>query len=190
MTGHNTRPLAYRRVLRRTLPPTLDAEWGGRVLFVMLNPSTADEHTDDPTIRRCLGFARRFGCSEMRVVNLYELRATSPRDLARVQEPDRFEDDEETADGIIHLEASTVDLVIAAWGASLPHPEGLTRALHVRSLLRAATIGSGGSLRCLGMTSEFHPRHPLYLPADAPLLPYELERDLVAARPDREADHG
>ena len=65
----------YRYVLRRVFGS------GPAVMFVGLNPSTADEHRDDPTIRRCIGFAKRWGYGTVVVTNLYAWRATQPRDL-------------------------------------------------------------------------------------------------------------
>ena len=55
--------------------------------FVMLNPSTADERDDDPTIRKCIGFAKRWGCGGIKVVNLYAFRATNPRDCFAAADP-------------------------------------------------------------------------------------------------------
>src|SRR4051812_49823510 len=73
---------AYRYVLTRQVG-------GGvrRATFIMLNPSTADASNDDPTIRRCIGFAQRWGCGQLAVLNLFAYRATDPADLKRASEP-------------------------------------------------------------------------------------------------------
>src|SRR5437868_5145783 len=55
--------------------------------FILLNPSTADATTDDPTIRRCIGFSRLWGCGRIAVLNLFAFRATQPGDLKRVADP-------------------------------------------------------------------------------------------------------
>ena len=60
---------------------------GGRLLFVMLNPSTADAETDDPTLRRCIGYSRAWGYGGLAVVNLFGLRTTDPRELRRHADP-------------------------------------------------------------------------------------------------------
>ena len=147
---------AHRYVLTRTWDTALPA-----MTWVMLNPSTADAMTDDPTIRRCKAFARREGCGGISVVNLFGLRATDPRDLTDARDPvgpanDRFID--------MHAQAS---LVVAAWGA------GGTlhgRAREVGQRLTAA----GVPLKCLGVTRDGHPRHPLYVRSDAPLIPWQV----------------
>ncbi len=75
----------YRYHLRRQLP-----NLGSRVAtFIMLNPSVADHLVDDPTIRKCLGFCRRWGCGELQVVNLFGVRATDPADMRRGRRPGR-----------------------------------------------------------------------------------------------------
>ncbi len=124
----------------------------GTVLFIMLNPSTADAEMDDPTIRRCIGFARRWGFQELKVGNLFALRATDPRELKRVSDPIGPENDRY----LMHMSGSA-DAVIAAWGA---HGIYRNRSQHVLGLLE-------GTVECLGLTKQGYPRHPLYLRADA-----------------------
>lgn len=126
-------------------------------LFVMLNPSSADALMDDPTIRRCTGFARRLGCGQLEVVNLYALRATNPVELLVHADPIG-----PMNDAAIAWAASRADVVVAAWGAfGGRSPMRQARVEAVRALLPDAVV-------CLGRTRDGHPRHPLYLPADAP----------------------
>ncbi len=139
--------------------------WGGPdgdegMAFIMLNPSTADGETDDPTIRRCIGFAQRERHDGILVANLYALRATDPK--VCMAHPLRTGGAENDA----HLVrvASRCQTIVCAWGANA-EPE---RARHVLGLLR----GNGASVMCLGMTKDGHPRHPLYLRADVPLVPF------------------
>ena len=121
------------------------------VVFVLLNPSTADARHDDPTIRRCLGFARRWGYGGIEVVNLFAYRATDPRVLRTLRDPvgraNRY-----------HVRAALAQaaLVVLAWGAST---EG-NRMIKV------------SHAHCLGLTNAGQPRHPLYLRRDVRPVPY------------------
>lgn len=129
---------------------------GKTAVFVMLNPSTADATQDDPTIRRCIGFARREGCGGLVVVNLFAFRATSPDDMKAAADPVGPEND-------AHIRAVTSAAdgpVIAAWGAHGSHGG---RAAHVRGLI-------GAPLWCLSKTKAGAPGHPLYIKGDAPLI--------------------
>ena len=131
------------------------------VMFIMLNPSTADEFQDDPTVRRCIGFARSWGYEWLTVTNLSPLRATDPRDLmAAGPEPD---DVREKNIGIICHLAETSDMVVAAWGV---HGSDEDRAQRLIEHL------DGLALHCLGTTQDGHPRHPLYIRSDAQPLEY------------------
>ena len=149
----------YRYTLTRTI-----AQAGDRgCLFVMLNPSTADASLDDPTIRRCIGFATREGCARLTVVNLFAYRATDPRDLLDAY---RGGIDIEGPENRRHLNeqiaahGSGRGIIIAAWGA---HPVA-GRAPTIQRWLRDV-----GAL-CLGITAGGHPRHPLYVPSYQPLM--------------------
>lgn len=139
-------------------------EWGlgSPLLFVMLNPSTADAFTVDPTIRRCIGFARRWGAGGITVVNLYGLRSTDPRALN--VHPDPVGPDNDAVIGRV-LSGDGIARVVAAWGAH-------GRADRVATV-RALAAGAGVSLACLGRTKGCSPRHPLYVRGDADLLPLE-----------------
>lgn len=126
----------------------------GVVRWIMLNPSTADAEVDDPTIRRCIGFTRAWGYGSVEVVNLYALRATDPRELARHPDPVGPDND-------LYLRGRDVllvpTLVVCAWGA---HLMAARRAPEVLRLLDA----DGQVPHVLGLTQANQPRHPLYLP--------------------------
>ena len=130
----------------------------GVCCFVMLNPSTADSTQDDPTIRRCIGFAKRWGFNILSVRNLFPWRATDPDDLVRSEKvADIFggnRGDQEL------LAACTADMVVAAWGASVP----FGRDRYAMELF--AKHFSGVKIYCLGKTKGGSPRHPLYVRAD------------------------
>lgn len=134
---------------------------GPLVPFVMLNPSTADAEVDDPTIRRCVGFARQLGAGGLLVVNLYAYRATKPADLFRAEDPVGPDNDE-----VLLETAWDADLaggiLIAAWGANA-RPD---RVEHVLALT------DGVPWRALGVTAAGAPRHPLYVPASTAPTPW------------------
>lgn len=139
----------------------LTRRWGDgpTALFLMLNPSTADASEDDPTIRRCIGFAKREGCGALRVENLYAFRAT---------EPTKMFEHAATAigatDTFIREAVQSVDgPIIAAWGAD---KRSEARAQSVMAMLN----DMGVEVLCLGKTQSGQPRHPLYLKSDAPLV--------------------
>ena len=132
--------------------------------FVMLNPSTADGEVDDPTIRRCIGFAKREGFGGIMVVNLFAFRATDPGDLL-LNSPLNDPRAREFAEAEIRACAEN-GCVVAAWGA---HPATVNRSEGVHSIRRVKEW-AGPSLKCLGVTKSGAPRHPLYLPNDAPLV--------------------
>lgn len=137
---------------RYTLGRSLGVFGSGAVLFVMLNPSTADAEADDPTIRRCMGFARAWGFNRLLVGNLYAYRATLPADLRRVEDAIGPDNDR-------HLQelCGEVRKIICAWGANADRD----RAGRVRTML-----GLNHDLHHLGLTREGQPKHPLYLRAD------------------------
>lgn len=134
------------------------------VTFIMLNPSTADAHEDDPTIRRCKGFARHLAAGKLIVVNLFAFRATKPKVLLAEKEPVGPEND-----GHIRRAAEEAHnsggIVIAAWGAHGGHRD---RDKQVMALLDAWDIFP----KSLAETASGMPRHPLYLPSNCKPLSY------------------
>lgn len=149
----------YRYALRRFLDQRGPR---GQVLFVMLNPSTADAEHDDPTIRRCIGFALAWGFKTLAVCNVYPLRATNPKDLISAgagREGDWAENDHHLIEN-----AKNSELVICAWGARV-----ISRSdeRHVYALLKGITQPN-----VLGLTKQGFPKHPLYLRADTQPQPW------------------
>lgn len=144
-------------------------------VFIGLNPSTADAHQDDPTIRRCVAFARRWGARVMVMLNLYAYRATDPKDLhtwiaLRTAAEMRRESDENMAAirGVLDgTNSFCVDdaPIILAWGAHGAKLDG--RRHRVEQLVWAYT-----QAQCLGVTKSGEPKHPLYLPVSTPYVPF------------------
>lgn len=127
---------------------------GNQVMFIGLNPSTADEFVDDPTIRRCIGFAKRWGYGGLIMTNAYAYRATNPKVMKAAIDPVGPENDE-----VLSYRASHVGLIVAAWGAHCD-PE---REKRVCQIMR------GRPIHRLGKTKAGRPKHPLYLRADTQL---------------------
>ena len=139
--------------------------WGSnRSVWIMLNPSTADAVEDDATIRRCISFAKRWGCDGIDVYNLFALRSRHPFRIEKVNDPVGPDNDH-----WLSVAAHTRGKVIAAWGACNT-PVQMRRANEVvQFLLRDRRV----LLSTLGLTKSGQPRHPLYVRNDAPLIPLD-----------------
>ena len=121
------------------------------VMFVGLNPSTADAAKDDPTVRRCAGFARRWGFGGLYLVNLFACRATDPALFASIPDPVGPDNN-----AVIARTALGADMVVAAWG-NLGHAS--ERSHDVLAMLQRRVY-------CLDCTARGAPRHPLYARGD------------------------
>lgn len=142
----------YRYFLSRSWPPYGDS----KVTFVMLNPSTADASVDDPTIKRCMNFAKDWGYEGIFVLNLYALRSAYPSALWKIDDPVGPDND------IILrkiLESSTS--VVCAWG-NRADPERVSEFVSLADDLAL-------TLRCLGTVHNGMPVHPLYIPRNRKL---------------------
>ena len=141
----------YRYLLTRIWDTSLPI-----VVFVMLNPSTADGEKDDPTIRRCIGFAQRWGLGGLAVCNLFAYRATKPKDLA-----DAYGAGIDIAGPLnrtwVQALTGQAHMVVAAWGSS-----GGTK---IQKLVKeqAQDYLEGINAVCLGRSRNGQPRHPLML---------------------------
>ncbi|VTT96531.1 Uncharacterized protein OS=Sinorhizobium meliloti Rm41 GN=BN406_01856 PE=4 SV=1: DUF1643 [Gemmataceae bacterium] len=143
----------YRYTLTRVWDPAKDP-----VVFCMLNPSTADGAQDDPTIRRCVGFARQWGYGGLTVVNLFAFRATLPRDLLKAADPVGPDNDRHIA------AAAARRTVVCAWG-SLGSTRREVAMRRRRAGIVAGLLTGFVALRHLGLTAAGQPMHPLYRPA-------------------------
>src|SRR6266480_3666997 len=124
-----------------------------RIAFVLLNPSTADEERNDPTIRRCMGFARAWNYGSMEVVNLFAYRATNARELLKVDDPVGEENNYYLIQAVERCSS-----VVVGWGTK---GTLLARDRQVLSLFAGLK-----DAYCLGITQDGQPRHPLYVKGD------------------------
>ena len=151
----------WRYALWRRWDPRLPA-----VAFLGLNPSTADEQEDDPTIRRCIGFAKRWGCGSLVMLNLYAWRSTDPRTLWTMSASEAIGPENDTQ---ILAFAGQARSVVAAWGAFV---RAQVRGAEVARKIRAA----GVPVEVLRLSKGGGPLHPLYAPGDLVPRPWsELE---------------
>ncbi len=138
---------AYRYTLARKL-----SENAGVCVFCMLNPSTADAMKNDPTVRRCVGYAQQWGFGTLAVVNIFALRSTDPKALYDHADPVGPDND-----WYLSRAAEAADLFVCAWGT-----HGRERGKFVIDMLR-----DKARLMCLTRNKDGSPGHPLYLPGDA-----------------------
>ena len=134
---------AYRYTLWRVWNEQLP-----RILFVLLNPSTADAERDDPTLLRCFGFALREGCGSLEIVNLFALRSAQPALLKTVHDPIGPENDRTIVEA-----ARRANRIVLGWGT---HGSCLGRDKAVLHLLAPYPLS------CLAHTRAGQPKHPLY----------------------------
>lgn len=127
------------------------------VLFVGLNPSTADASLDDPTIRRCVGFARSWAFDRLLMGNVYAFRSTSPKVLSTVDDPVG----PLNRDALQQM-AQSAEVIVAAWGKN---------RLDDRARELADWVLSLHQTRCLGTNKDGSPKHPLYLSGQTALRP-------------------
>lgn len=138
---------------------------GRTLLMVMLNPSVADASEDDPTINKCMRYAKAHGFTALDVVNLYAFRATDPKALRDAGWPVGPEND--TA---IQIGATHADAICLAWGAFAARTP---RAGEVIRLLQRTAPSK--PLMCLDTTKDGHPAHPLYLKSSLRLRPFPIQ---------------
>lgn len=143
-----------------------DGRWvGSYAMFIGLNPSTADEVLDDPTVRRCMGYAYDWGYRSMVMSNLFAFRATDPAVMRAAADPVGPDND-----ASLIYRAKDAALVVACWGIHGVHHD---RAARVRAMLEPVT-----TLTALRLTKGGHPAHPLYLPGHLKPVPLSGQADL------------
>jgi hypothetical protein len=130
-----------------------------RIVFILLNPSTADEEMNDPTIRRCIGFARAWKFGSVEVVNLFAHRATDARELLKIDDPVGDEND------LFLIQAvERCSTVVVGWGSR--------GTLLGRDSQALSLLAGRKDVFCLGITKDGQPRHPLYVKGDTILVPF------------------
>lgn len=134
----------------------------GQMLFVMLNPSTATERQNDPTIERCERRARQLGFGGVQIANLFAFRSTDPKALRNAPDPVGPQND---AVLLSLVDETGPEMILCAWGV---HGGLMGRGIMVETMLRA----EGHRLWHLGLTAAGHPRHPLYVAYDRAPIPW------------------
>lgn len=165
---------AYRYLLTR------EVGRGNRtVTFIMLNPSTADAVTDDPTIRRCIGFVRQWRCGRLVVVNLFAVRATDPADMRKASDPVGPQNHAWVKRAVERAAAPCDPAdrgpVVCAWGTNGSFMDQDLKAL--------GWIEGLCTPMALDVTRNGHPKHPLYVRYTAELVPFSGRHADFAARP-------
>lgn len=145
----------------------------GQVIFIGLNPSTADAETDDHTIRKMMGFARHWGFGGMVVCNLFAFRATLPPHMMNAEDPIGTENDEIISGYVRHrgTDKPSGYSIICCWGN---HGTFKNRDRCVFDLFD--TNPYCPEPRCLGLTKAGHPKHPARLAYNTPALPFKIRR--------------
>jgi hypothetical protein len=142
----------YRYILTRSWDKKLP-----NILFIGLNPSTATEEKNDPTVTRMIGFSKKWGFGRITVCNLFSFRATDPKDMKNQEDPIG-----EHNDNLIKEELENADLIVAAWGN---HGTFKARGSEVSKYLDKYSY--------FGLTKAGEPKHVLYLKGDSELLEKE-----------------
>lgn len=132
---------------------------GGKIVWVMLNPSTADAVEDDPTIRRVHGFSKAWGFSSFEVVNLFARRTKDPSHLFSLKSDIVGPQNRD----YLRAAISNADQVMVAWGAA-KDPRVEERVEAIKVIVRSSPIQSRP--RCLGLNKDGSPKHPLYMRTD------------------------
>lgn len=143
---------------------TLRRQWadGPELVFVMLNPSTADEFILDPTVTRCRDYAKREGAGGLLVLNIMSWRSTKPNGLLDVDDPVG----PENHDALLR-ELPGAWMVIAAWGT-----HKATRLPGAQRSIEIVKSAAAGRLYCLKVSKKDQPYHPLYQRADQEFMPW------------------
>jgi hypothetical protein len=163
---------------------TLHREWNTLpvfpriVNFICLNPSTADETTDDPTVRRLISFGKTLGFDGLILTNLFAARSTDPRCLKSFADPVGLRNDFE-----VMIAGRLSATCVCAWGT---HGGYLDRDKAVIEVLQRW----GVHLQCLGITKDGFPKHPLYLPGNAQLRPFKDDLFEAERSEKKEQGHG
>jgi hypothetical protein len=150
----------YRYLLRR-----LWAEGLPRALFIMLNPSTADDKIDDPTIKALIRWCQHHSYGSFEVVNIFAVRSSDPIAIYQIGDPIGPRNE-----AVIRRAVDRADIVICAWGAHLAARDHVHRLMTEISKVKEHVF-------CLGITKLGAPRHPLYIAANQPLIEFSPRKE-------------
>lgn len=148
----------YRYTLEHVIDPLMHASQPRPIMWIGLNPSTADENQLDPTLRRIRAFSQGWGFTAFVMTNLFAFRATDPRDMKREPSPVG-----PANDVLLELTADRCGMIVAAWGA---HGYHMDRDVEVMKLIGV------GRMSCLALTKAGAPKHPLYIDGNTALVPF------------------
>lgn len=151
--------LSKNRLYRYVLWRTWDTTSNKTCLFIGLNPSSADESEDDPTLKRCINFAKSWGFGRCVIVNLFAYRTSRPNKLIQIKKPIGYKNNQH-----IKKQCEKADQIIIAWGNKGSH---MNRDKYVLKLLKQF------DLWCFKLTMKGQPAHPLYQPKEMTLRYYE-----------------
>ena len=124
-----------------------------QIMFIGLNPSTADADNDDPTLRRCMNFANDWGYGGLFMLNLFDYRATDPHDLFMTERPES-----ELCNYYLSLYGRSSDTIVFAWGSFKPN--------FTKHRVKVVREMFGADAYCFGNNNNGAPKHPLYLASD------------------------
>lgn len=150
----------YRYTLEHVIDPALPVR---RIMWIGLNPSTADENRLDPTLRRIRRFSADWGFTAFVMTNLFAFRATDPAVMKRAADPVG-----PLNDVLLQSTAQSCEAIVAAWGT---HGGHRSRADAVLRIFHS----SGHRVDCIALTKDGSPKHPLYVAASATRYPYPGE---------------
>lgn len=143
------------------------AEAGRYAMLIGLNPSTADESINDPTVRRCIDFAKKWGMDGMYMMNAYAFRATDPAVMKKQPTPVGWHNDEALA-----LVAKQCEIIVAAWGNHCTED----RSKKVIEIVESV----GKTIQCFELNQNGSPKHPLYVKGDTVLKTFGVSSDTVS----------
>ena len=159
--------LEYSAIIKGNYRYSLKREWDdynlNKAVFVLLNPSTADDTLDDRTTQRCISFAKKMGCGSLELVNVFAYRCTNWRELKELSKEEAIGPENQFyLENALHSGAK----ILVGWGENC--------TIHHKDYQELAEWFKGYSPYCLGVTKEGHPRHPLYVKSDTPIEIYRF----------------
>ena len=149
-------------------------DWGSGILerriavFWLCNPSTADGEQDDPTIRRCVEFAKRWNCTGLEIGNIHAYRATDPGELLRAKNQGVDVEGPRNEENLARMVEAKPAVIVGGWGT-------IGRWVQESHTHIAGELYRRGTLHALALNKDGSPRHPLYQPSGGFMLPPTVE---------------